>query len=234
MENKDIHKGHRNRLKKQFLSEGFSEYIPEHKLLEMLLFYSIPRKDTNELAHELLNIFGSFHGVFEATPAELVKIKGISEHTATLIKLTFEINKRYIKSRATKPKVYKSDSDIVEYITTKFFGETSEVVYMFCFDNRNCLIGQDIISYGDINTVALSYRKMAEIAFKYKAASVVLAHNHPAGNLRPRAADARATLDIRRTLNALNIELKDHLIISPDGYISLAKDSYYGSIFKIK
>ena len=110
-ENKNIHEGHRKRVREQFIKAGNLNNLPDHKILELLLFYSTPRSDTNELAHNLINQFGSLNGVFDAPYESLLEVKGIGEHSAVLLKLVPEAVKRYLINKSAETKYIHSVDD---------------------------------------------------------------------------------------------------------------------------
>ncbi len=228
----ELHKGHRERLRKQFLTEGVPKDIPEHQLLEFLLFYCIPRKDTNELAHNLLNAFGgSLVSVLDAPYEELLKVKGISENTAALIKFIMPLAQRYVREHTDTNPYLKSIGQIVAYVFPKFFSETNEVSYMLCLDGRGKVLACPKLTEGDSLTAAVSLRKIAEIALKNGATQVALAHNHPKGFPLPSQNDINFTAQVGQFLQSLNIRLVDHIIVGNGEYVSLASSKDYSYLF---
>ena len=152
------HDGHRERLKKRFLSSPDS--FEDHELLELILFYSIPRKDTNEIAHDLLNHFGSLKGVFDADFSELIKIKGIKENSATLIKLIPQISRAYLLDKVSDDNLYDRADKIGEYLTSLYVGETVETVYILLLDNSYHLLNTVKLIEGNVNSAVITPKKI--------------------------------------------------------------------------
>lgn len=225
-ESKSIHDGHRKRMKQRYAETGI-EGLDDHELLEMLLFYSIPRKDTNTLAHEIIEHFGSFEGVMEASVEELMQVKGVTEHTATLISLVPQMNKRYLERRSIEKKVIKTSDEAGSLLISKFAYETNECAYVILLDGKSRLITCRKISQGIVNGTDISIRALCETALKFKASSVIVSHNHPSGVLMPSAEDEQCTRMIKDALNVIGIRLTDHVIVAGDKFISMAR---YGMV----
>ncbi len=222
-----MHEGHRNRLRTRVLKEGIDSFEP-HQVLELLLFYSIPRKDTNELAHKLLDEFGSLPGVFEADPKDLCKVSGIGENTALLLSLIPQLARRYSKDKwGEKPEI-SSSTKAGQYAVSLFAGRTYEAFYIICLDAQNRVNFSDLVHEGTINEAPVYPRILVEIALRHKANSVILAHNHPGGSLNPSRADIEATNNIRNALEAISIKVIDHIIVCGEKYYSFAENGRLG------
>lgn len=216
MAGNNIHSGHRSRVKERFLRNGLSEF-EKHNMLELLLFYAIPQKDTNVLAHMLLNKFGTLKGVFEASPEELCTVDGISMHTATLIKLVPAIWSEAF-CEIDKTKVYNSVSKLGRLMLDKYAGATVEIVYLVLLDNSWHIIDIIKVCEGSVNQVYADIGKIVEIAIKRNAAKVLLTHNHPNGSLIASAEDLNVTAEIDRIFKTLNVTFLEHLLIAGNGY----------------
>ena len=216
-----IHDGHRDRLRERSTEHGLDSFS-DLNALELLLCYAIPRRDTNELAHRLLNTFGSLSGVFEASLQELTSIPGIGSSAAVLLMLAPQITKKSLVSKANSIKIINSSADAGNYLMPRFVGEHDEVVLMLCLDNKRSVICCREMGRGVVNSVDTSIRRIVETALKVKASSVIIAHNHPNGIALPSREDNNFTRCVYRSLNMLGIHLEDHIIVAGDEFISLA------------
>jgi len=227
----DLHNKHRERVRKEFMTDGFSENSSEHKLLEMLLYFAIPRKDTNEIAHLLINRFGTLSGVLEAPAKELMKIDGVGENTAMLLKLMIPVAKKYIASKTQKVNVFDNMDSICSFLTEKYIGFDVETFAVTTFNSRGAVVGFDILAQGDCVTVNVSVRNILEIILRNKAVCAVISHNHPGGTAMPSSADIETTKQIAETLKNIDVRLLDHIILCDDDYVSLAQSAKYKYIF---
>lgn len=223
MEN--IHEGHRKRMKERFMKSGLDDFAP-HNVLEFLLFYSIPRGDTNPIAHRLIEAFGSLSGVFDATPEELMKVSGVGESTAILISMIPQMARKYLEDKADAVNVVGGCGDIGAYLLPKFIGRTNEALMMVSIDNKNKVISCSVVAEGTVDSAKVSRRKVMEEAMKVKATRVILAHNHPRGVAVPSAEDVAMTREIGRLFAQVGIELVDHIIIADDDYVSMAASGF--------
>lgn len=227
-----IHDGHRKRVRKEFLENGFSESTPEHKVLEMLLFYSIPRRDTNELAHELINRFGSVSAVLDAPPKELMKIKGVSENTAALIKLILPIARMYTKNKKESALQLNDSSELYKFLSGKYIGYNKEVFAITSLSPRGTVVGFDILAEGSNSCVLVSTRKVIETVLMRNASHTVISHNHPDGNALPSSDDIVATERIVNTLRNIGIGVLDHIILVEGDYVSLRQSERFKHLFE--
>lgn len=216
----DLHKGHRQRLKERFLNEGFDSFS-NHNILELLLFYSIPQRDTNELAHELINRFGSLSGVFDAPYEELVQVKGISSHSALLMSMLPQLCQRYLTDKNTEV-ILDSTEKAGHYLTRFYIGRKNEEVTILCLDGKCGLVGRFVLHEGSINSAEVSTRKVLKAALSSNAVGVILAHNHPGGIALPSAEDISTTKKIQQALASADIPLVDHIIVAGEDFVSMA------------
>lgn len=207
------------------MKSGLDDFAP-HNVLEFLLFYSIPRGDTNPIAHRLIDAFGSLSGVFDATPEELMKVSGVGESTAILISMIPQMARKYLEDKADAVNVVGGCGDIGAYLLPKFVGRTNEALMMVSIDNKNKIISCSVVAEGTVDSAKVSRRKVMEEAMKVKATRVILAHNHPRGVAVPSAEDVAMTREIGRLFAQVGIELVDHIIIADDDYVSMAASGF--------
>ncbi len=223
---KALHAKHRSRVKQRFLRDGLDGFEP-HNVLELLLFYGIPQCDTNVIAHELINKFGSLEGVFEADYKDLQTVKGVGENSASLIKLIPQISRYYLRLKTQDKVKFDSPDELAEYIRAQYLFEEREVFSAIYLDSAGKLISFDRIAEGSASHVDLNFAKIIEITISKNAAKVIVAHNHPAGNLIPSAADLHTTNKLSEIFKIVHIDFVDHMIITPDGYMSMAQHDKY-------
>ena len=223
MEN--LHEGHRKRMKERFIKSGLDDFAP-HNILELLLFYSIPRGDTNPVAHRLIDTFGSLSGVFDATPEELAKVDGVGENSAILISMIPQIARKYLEDKADTANIVGGCSDIGAFLLPKFVGRTNEALMMVSIDNKNKIISCSVVAEGTVDSAKVSRRKIMEEAMKVKATRVILAHNHPCGVAVPSSEDVIMTKEIGGLFAKVGIELVDHIIVANDDYVSMAASGF--------
>ena len=225
-----MHEDHRKRVRARFLSAGLPSF-PPHNVLEFLLFYSIARRDTNEIAHRLLDRFGSLAGVLEAPLEELCKVDGIGENSAVLIMFIFQLAKRYISEQAGNKLSFDSTEEFRDYVIAQFVGCKNEVAYLLCLDNAGQLLKCCSVSLGTKHAVNLDNRTLLETAFLHNATNVVLAHNHPNGLAAPSSNDVKRTESAARLFQRVNIKLLDHLIVASGECFSMANHPKFTRIF---
>lgn len=231
MNSENNHKEHRQRLKARYHREGLDNF-EDHNILELLLFFGIPYKDTNNLAHELLNRFGSLSGVLEASREELMNVNGIGENAATLLNLIPALSRKYLEDKVDEKTPMNSCSAVGNYLIAKYRFRQDEVFSMICLDQSCRLISWEIISSGTINVTAVNSRKVIEAAMKTSANAVVLAHNHPNGLAVPSGDDIKSTMALVEALNIIGVKVLDHIIISGEDFVSLASSQQYKHLFK--
>ncbi len=222
MAQESIHKGHRERLKQRFLEDGLDNFT-EIQVLELLLFYAIPQRDTNELAHTLLNTFGSLAQVLEASVEDLKKVPGIKDHAATLLALVIDLCRFYQVNCAEKTTILSTLEACSNYLVPRFFGRTRETVFLLCLDAKCKVLDCREIGEGSINAASISVRKVVETALAANATTVVLAHNHPSGIAVPSNEDIQTTQRIAAALNAVEIYLADHIVVADGDYVSMVQ-----------
>ena len=194
--------------------------------LELLLFYAIPQKDTNPIAHALLNRFGSLSQVLDADTEELEKVPGISDHAATLLRLVTQLGRFYQVDTAQRTEALTSIDACGAYLVPHFFGRKVETVYLLCLDATCKVLCCREIGEGSVNAASISVRKVVEAALSANATSVVLAHNHPSGVALPSADDVQTTRRIAAALSAVEVRLIDHIVVAEGDFISMVQSGY--------
>lgn len=225
-----IHDGHRNRMRKRFCEQGF-DGMESHELLEMLLFYSVPRKDTNELAHRLINEFGSLSGVLEASVERLTAVDGVSYNSAVLIKMILPLYTRY-NSERSKAKRFNRPEDCGDYLVSYYIGVDNERVVVLCLDASCRILGIEAVCEGDADIAVLNSRKLMTAIMKYPTVSgIIIAHNHPGGVALPSKDDITATESVANTVRSIGVRLVDHIIVAGNEYVSLALSERFKTLF---
>ncbi len=216
-----MHDGHRARVKKRFLEEGLDSFS-DIQALELILFYVIPRSDTNPIAHALLDHFGSLSQVLEADVEELQKVKGVGENAAVFLTLIPQIGRFYLVDRTKQASILPTLDSCAQYLLPRFFGRKTETVFLLCLDAKCKLLCCKEVGQGGTNSTGISIRKIVETAIGVNASTVVLAHNHPSGLAVPSPEDIQTTRQIAQALRAVEITLADHIIVADDDYVSIA------------
>lgn len=219
------HDGHRERLRQRFLQEGLDPFT-DVQVLELLLFYCIPRRDTNPIAHSLLEHFGSLSQVLEAPVEELRRIDGMGDQAAVFLHLVTQVGRYYLKDRAAKAKVLPTLESCAKYLLPYFFGRKVEMVFLLCLDAKCKVLCCRKVAEGEVNSTSLSARKVVEQALLANASCVVLAHNHPGGLAIPSKEDLDTTRFIAAALQAVEIDLIDHIVVAEDDYVSMVQSGY--------
>lgn len=222
-----MHEGHRQRLLQRYLDGGL-EGFEEHEVLELLLFYALPRVDTNPIAHLLTERFGSLAGVLEADPQELQQVEGVGPKAAAFLSMLPGLLRAYEKSRLGARPVICSIRDACNYARTLLFGKPYEQFYMVWLGTQGRVIHCERLSEGSIHESPVYVNKVAAAALRHRAAKGFIAHNHPGGVAKPSRADIETTQAVLRALSLLSIDLIDHIIVSDDSTFSFQADSLMG------
>ena len=221
-----IHDGHRQRLKDRFRQEGLDKF-DEIQVLELLLFYAIPQRDTNPLAHRLLEYFGSLAQVLEAPAEELEKVSGVGSNVATLLTLTTALARYYMVSRGNQTVALTTTEMCGDYLLPYFVGRRNETVFLLCLDAKCKVLGCKEVGEGSVNSASVPIRRIVEMALGMNATTVVIAHNHPSGFALPSNEDILTTKRIAAALEAVEITLADHIVVADDDYVSMTQSGLY-------
>lgn len=222
---KKPYEGHRKRLKERFTNAGFSGFH-DYEILELLLTYAIPRKDTKPAAKALISKFKTIQNVLDASIEELSDVEGMGENSAIFIKAIREIISEYFKEKALNHRSFKTLDELVDYLKAVIGGSSNEVVHVLYLNSKNELLHAESLSEGTVSEAVAFPRRVVEGALKYNATSVILAHNHPGGLPEPSESDNRLTDAVRSALNTVDISLQEHVIIAGDEYFSYRSKGY--------
>ena len=217
---KAIHTGHRGRVKEEFLTRGLEGW-PDHRVLELLLFYAIPQGDVNPLSHELIDRFGSLDGALDALPEELMKVKGVGEHSVVLMKLIPAIVGRYLEGRTGPGVIIHTAAEAGHVLAPYFYGVRNEMAYVLCLDAKEKLLGVKKISEGNNSNSDVTIRRVAEECLALRASFCYLAHNHVSNVALPSPEDMNTTNVIRNALEPLGVWLLDHLVFVDGDLVSI-------------
>ncbi len=229
----NIHAGHRARMREKSAKGNYGADMPEHELLEMLLFPTEKQKNTNEIAHRLLDKFGSFKGVCDASFEDLLSVKGVGKVKASYIKLFPTAIKLY-NNQCEHTSVFKDLDEIGDFLQQQFIGVTQEQFALVSLDATGRLLSYDVLSVGDAASVGLSVRTVMSVLLRTRASLVVLAHNHPSGVALPSPSDLEVTKTVLTALGAIDVKLIDHIILAGNDFVSLSQSDNFKYIFSKK
>ena len=228
----NLHQGHRERMRERIAQQGF-ESLADHEALEVLLYLTNPRKNTNVMAHALLKRFGSFSRVLDAEEEELCKVEGVGPATARMLHLMPEICKYYTRCRASEENCLRTTEQLAEFLKSKFLGADRERALLMALDSRSRVRGAYWLREGTSSKVSFEIKDVVAAALKGGTDSVVLCHNHPNGVALPSLEDMDATGSIARALGLVNVHLLDHFILTDTECISM-RDAGRLPIYDIK
>ena len=223
MSSQHSHDGHRARMRKRYLDNSFDGF-QDHEILEMLLYNCYTRRNTNDIAHKLLEAFGSISAVLEAPVDSLVKA-GVSESVAVFLHMIPDVCRVYYDDRNNSKNKIIETKDLGKYFLNKFIGRIDETVYLLLLDSKCKELFCGVISKGTVTSSDVSARKIVDLSMRYNARYAVFAHNHPSGVALPSKADVIFTRTMHSTLSAVGVTLVDHIIVADDLYVSLRESS---------
>lgn len=220
-----IHDGHRAHMRSRFVQSGLDAFA-DHEVLELMLFYALPRRDTNAIAHALMERYGSLDAVLRAPLEDMQNVEGIGESAAVLLRLFPEVMKRARIRQAEREVVLSGTDKTGDYLLEQFDGERNEVIYQLCLDNKGRMLQCKRIGEGDISSANLDVRRVVENAILCGASAVILAHNHPSGLALPSRDDFAATDRVAEALKTIGVTLQDHIIVADGDYVSMAQSNF--------
>lgn len=220
-----IHDGHREKMRKRFENGGL-EHFADHEVLELLLFYAILRRDTNPIAHALMERYGSLAAVLNAPIEDLKKVDGIGENAAVLLRLVGQVEPKARLAEAEVSLPMTSAEAAGKYLLDRFYGIRNEVAFQLCIDRKGKLLICKRLTEGSESYVEMDVRRIVENALLSSASGVILAHNHPSGIALPSADDISATKRVQEALKTIGVRLIDHIIVADGDFVSLAQSGY--------
>ncbi|VAX24047.1 UPF0758 family protein [hydrothermal vent metagenome] len=215
--------GHRERLRKKFLKFGLDKFTDD-EIVELLLTLATPRKDCKQIARNVLKEFGSLKGVLEAPMGELQKIGGIGPNNALGIRLIHSIARKFLREKILKENYIDSFEEVLDYFTHALRDEKYEFFHVLFLNSQNAILHEERLAVGSATHVVLSPQQVIGKALSSKAAIIVLAHNHPGGSIEPSGEDVALTKEIVFSARLLDLSVREHLIISPNGYFSFMEN----------
>lgn len=216
------HSGHRARMKKKLSEQGIDVFAP-HEVLEILLYYAIPQRNTNDIAKNLIDQFGSFSAVLDAS-LDALKNAGLTEHQALFLKMIPDVTRLYMLDKYHNPQKVVPLSEMAAYIVNKFIGyEEKEHVLLILLDTKGKEVYSGMIAKGDFSSADFSVRDIVALALNYGATAAILAHCHPSGLALPSREDVIATVALRDALNLVSVKLIDHFIVADHDCVSMAE-----------
>ena len=220
--NKPHYLGHRERLRKRF-ERARSKGLNDYELLEILLTYSISRRDVKPIAKDLIKRFDSFSGVFDATLEELKSVRGLGPTSAVLIQVVKEILGVYLGEKMKKRDLLSSPQAAVDFARVKLAGLSHEAFMVIYLTAKNEAIDSEIIHEGTVDRAVVYPRRIIESALNHHAAGLLLAHNHPSGYPQASDEDKRITHAIAEAARTVDIRVIDHIIVGKNGYFSFVE-----------
>ena len=217
---KQVHDGHRDRMRNRIKNNGI-EGLQPHEVLEYILYSFVPRKDTNVIAHRLIDKFGSFSAVIDASIEDISEVEGVSDIAATFIHSLKGISNYYKLDKSSSKDKIDTLEKVSKYMCNLIGYENKEHAYLLLFNNQTELIKTELISKGTVDMVGVYTREIAELAIRNKASNVIICHNHPSGGLKPSVDDIKLTKAVYTSLRMINIRLLDHLIVAGDKFYSM-------------
>ncbi len=223
MMKEEFYYGHRHRIKKKFLiseAKGMLDY----ELLELMLTFSIPRKDVKNFAKKLIKMFGSLSNVMDVNKNDLLKIKGLGIQSFILINLIKQMHIRCFENQIKKINVLSAPDQVIDFAKIKLGGLKNEVFMIIFLNIKNEVLDNSIIHEGTINQAILYPRRMIEESLSHNAAGIIIFHNHPSGHCYPSNEDKIITKKIKECLEAVDVQLLDHIIVTKGGYYSFQEE----------
>ncbi len=223
------HQGHRQRLRERFLAGGLSGFH-DYEVIELLLTLNTPRRDCKQAAKDLIQTFGSFQSVLEAPREDLASVKGVGEKNSLGISLIKAAADRYLENRIASGDIVNCTRDLLNYLHHSIGFKDRELVMGIFLDAKNRVLASETLFEGTLTASAVYPRQVVAKAIRHKAAALILAHNHPSGDVTPSDSDRRITRRLFFALGFVDIRLYDHIIVGTSDYYSFAGTGYMDSL----
>ena len=222
MDKKDNpHKGHRERMMQRMAKDG-GQTMADHEILEMMLYQCYKTKNTNHIAHNLLNKFGgSIYKICHASIEELMEVDGVGFATARYLTMYPEFFSAYSKSRSSQDYRYDTIDKIGDYCVDLMSKNINEQLYILCFNAGHRLIKVEKLTEGTPESVYAEPRKVLSAVVNTSAVEVALCHNHPGGNHMPSQHDIDYTQEIKHILKMADIKLLCHIVVANGKFIPI-------------
>lgn len=229
-----FHDNHRDRMREKIRKTGIKN-LANHEILEYLLYGFIPRKDTNEIAHRLIDTFGSFASVMQASEGALRQVKGMTDNAALFLHSLPDVFYTFVKSSNEEPIVIDNLSKVVSFVKANMIGLSEENVLVLCLDKNFRYKSCDRLFQGNENHCEVDINRILDFCSKNKAPNVIVAHNHIGCTSHPSNDDVRFTKFLVSALYLHSITLIDHIILGTDGHYSFRQTGeieYYAQMQK--
>ncbi len=220
----NIHAGHRERVKENFLNAGLKGF-QDHEALEMLLFFGIPQKNTNELAHLLMYKYGTLANVLNATYEDLMNVKGMTKNSAVLLNIMPQLFSRYVSIEKNVVKL-NSHASLHDFFVPLYFGIRDEQFIVCCLNDSMELTYHRTLFTGGLASVEVSVRKVFEVAVNVNAKFVIISHNHPNGCAIPSYGDIQFTKCLMNLLEQMGVSVVDHVVVGKNNIVSMRNSGY--------
>jgi DNA repair protein RadC len=225
MPDKDHRHGHRERLRARLLKVG-REALEDYELLELLLAYAIPRKDTKPIAKRLIECFGSFAAVLDQSAVRLGKVEGIGPQAATLLVAIRSAMVRYYEQGVEQAEALAGPEDVAEFVRGRLGAEPREYLMILCLNDANRLVHHAVVIEGTVDRAPFYPREILKAALLHDATALILVHNHPSGDPTPSENDRRITRKLEALAAEFDIRVHDHLVVTPRKAFSLKKGDF--------
>jgi len=219
------HAGHRARLRERFIKTG-GQGLADYEVIELLLTFAVPRRDTKPIAKELFRRFKNIQSIMEAPLEELTKVTGVGENAAFLIKFFLEAPAYYLRERIKKREYLHSAGEVLEYLQVSMMSLKHEVFRVIFLNAKNEIITTENLHEGTLNHALVYPRKIIEKALHFNASGLIFVHNHPSGHAKPSPQDHEITRNLVFAARMMDIEVFDHIIIGHGDYYSFAEEGH--------